>query len=177
MANGEIRVGLIGAGRNTRERHIPGFQKIHGLELAAVANRSRESGRVVADQFNIPTVYDNWQELLEDESLNAVCIGTWPYMHRTLTVAALEKGKHVLCEARMAASAQEARDMLNASRAPSPSGDPDSAITANLPGGQPAARDDRGRLFGGAAIGWSCSPWGLTSSTPMVPCTGVKTGT
>ena len=117
MANGEIRVGLIGAGRNTRERHIPGFQKIHGLELAAVANRSRESGRVVADQFNIPTVYDNWQELLEDESLNAVCIGTWPYMHRTLTVAALEKGKHVLCEARMAASAQEARDMLNASRA------------------------------------------------------------
>ena len=116
MANEEIRVGLIGAGRNTRERHIPGFQNIQGLEIAAVANRSRESGRVVADQFNIPTVYDNWQELLEDESLNAVCIGTWPNMHRTLTVAALEKGKHVLCEARMAASAQEARDMLNASR-------------------------------------------------------------
>ena len=116
MANEEIRVGLIGAGRNTRERHIPGFQKIPGLEIAAVANRSRESGRIVADQFNIPTVYDNWQELLEDESLNAVCIGTWPNMHRTLTVAALEKGKHVLCEARMATSAQEAHDMLNASR-------------------------------------------------------------
>ncbi|MCH8350293.1 MAG: Gfo/Idh/MocA family oxidoreductase [Chloroflexi bacterium] len=116
MANEEIRVGLIGAGRNTRERHIPGFQKIQGLEIAAVANRSRESGRAVADQFNIPTVYDNWQELLEDESLNAICIGTWPNMHRTLTVAALEKGKHVMCEARMATSAQEARDMLNASR-------------------------------------------------------------
>ncbi len=116
MAIEPIRVGLIGAGRNTRERHMPGFDKVPGLEVAAVANRSRASGRVVADQFNIPTVYDNWQELLEDESLNAVCIGTWPNMHRTLTVAALEKGKHVLCEARMATNAQEARDMLDASR-------------------------------------------------------------
>ena len=117
MANGEVRVGLIGAGRNTQVRHIPGFQKVSGVGISAVANRSRESGRRVADQFNIPVVYDNWRELLEDESINAVCIGTWPYMHRTLTLAALEAGKHVLCEARMAMSAQEARDMLNASRA------------------------------------------------------------
>ena len=63
--SGGIRIGLIGAGKNTRDRHIPGFQKVAGLEIAAVANRSRESGRVVADQFNIPTVYDNWQDLLE----------------------------------------------------------------------------------------------------------------
>ena len=116
MANGEVRIGLIGAGRNTRERHIPGFHKVQGVEITSVANRSRESGRRVADQFNIPQVYDNWRELLEDDGIDAVCIGTWPNMHRTLTVAALEKGKHVLCEARMAASAQDARDMLNASR-------------------------------------------------------------
>jgi len=70
----------------------------------------------VAEQFNIPRIYNNWQELLEDNELNAVCIGTWPYMHRTLTLAALEKGKHVLTEARMASTAQEARDMLAASR-------------------------------------------------------------
>jgi len=116
MASDGIRLGLIGAGRNTRDRHIPGFQKVDGVEIAAVANRSRESGRTVADQFNIPTVYDNWQDLLEDPSLDAVCIGTWPYMHRTLTMAALDAGKHVLCEARMATSAQEAQEMLDASR-------------------------------------------------------------
>jgi predicted dehydrogenase len=117
MTNDTIRIGLIGAGRNTRERHIPGFQKIEGVEIVAVANRSRESGRRVADQFNIPQVYDNWHELLEDDSISAVCIGTWPYMHSTLTIAALEKGKHVLCEARMAANAREAHAMLDASRA------------------------------------------------------------
>jgi predicted dehydrogenase len=117
MANETVRVGLIGAGKNTRDRHIPGFQDAGGVEIVAVANRTVESGRRVADQFNIPQVYSNWQELLEDESIDAVCIGTWPYMHRTLTLAALAQDKHVLCEARMATNAQEAHDMLNASRA------------------------------------------------------------
>ena len=112
----QINVGLIGAGGNVRNRHIPGFQKIERLEIAAVANRTLESGRSVADQFNIPRVYGGWQELLEDDSIDAVCIGTWPYMHRTLTLAALEKGKHVLTEARMASTAQDARDMLDASQ-------------------------------------------------------------
>jgi predicted dehydrogenase len=117
MPDQVINVGLIGAGRNTRDRHIPGFQKQEGVEIVAVANRSRESGRRVADQFNIPQVYDNWRELLEDDSIDAVCIGTWPYMHCTLTLAALEAGKHVLCEARMATNAEEAHAMLDAARA------------------------------------------------------------
>ena len=116
MADEEIRIGLIGAGGNVRERHIPGFQKVEGLEIIGVANRTLESSRSVADQFNIPKVYGSWLELLEDDNINAVCIGTWPYMHRTLTLAALEKGKHVLTEARMANTAEEARDMLDASR-------------------------------------------------------------
>ena len=117
MAGDDIRVGLIGAGGNVRNRHIPGFQTAGGVDIAAVANRSLESGRSVADQFNIPDVYANWQELLEDESLDAVCIGTWPYMHRTMVLAALDAGKHVLTEARMANTAAEARDMLAASQA------------------------------------------------------------
>ncbi len=114
MADDVVRVGLIGAGRNTRERHLPGFQDIEGVEIVAVANRSMESGRRVADSFNIPTVYDNWRDLLDDPTIDAVCIGTWPYMHCTLSLAALDKGKHVLCEARMAANAEEAHAMLDA---------------------------------------------------------------
>ena len=60
--SGGIRLGLIGAGKNTRDRHIPGFQKVDGVEIAAVANRSRASSHAVADQFNIPGVYEHWQE-------------------------------------------------------------------------------------------------------------------
>ena len=117
MADIPIRVGLIGAGGNVRNRHIPGFQGADDCEIVAVANRSIESGRAIADQFNIPRVYGNWRELLEDEEVSAVCVGTWPYMHRTITLAALEAGKHVLTEARMASTAEEAWDMLRASMA------------------------------------------------------------
>ena len=117
MADQPIRVGLIGAGGNVRNRHIPGFQGVADCEIVAVANRTVQSGRVVADQFNIPKVYGHWREVLEDDEVSAVCIGTWPYMHRAMTLAALEAGKHVLTEARMANDAAEARDMLAASRA------------------------------------------------------------
>ena len=52
----------------------------------------------------------------KDPAIDAVCIGTWPYMHAQMTIAALDAGKHVLCEARMAMNAKEAHAMLAASR-------------------------------------------------------------
>src|SRR5262245_40528914 len=48
--------------------------------------------------------------------VDAICIGTWPYMHAEMSLAALAAGKHVLCEARMAMNAAEGRRMLEASR-------------------------------------------------------------
>jgi predicted dehydrogenase len=111
-----IRVGLIGAGGNTKLRHIPGLKAQAGIELAAVANRSRQSGQRVAQEVGIPRVADDWMEIVEDPDIDAVCIGTWPYMHAAMTIAALEAGKHVLCEARMALNADEAHEMLAAAR-------------------------------------------------------------
>ena len=111
-----IRVGLIGAGGNMRNRHIPGFKKLTGVELASVANRTPESGKRIAEEFGVKEVAGDWTEILADDSIDAVCIGTWPYMHATLTIAALEAGKHVLCEARMAMNVGEAREMLRVAR-------------------------------------------------------------
>ena len=116
MAEETIRVGLIGAGANTRLRHIPGFQAIDGVRVVAVCNRSIESGRSVAEQFGIEWVATDPQQIFDDDSIDAVCIGTWPYRHREYTLRALEAGKHVICEARMAMDAGEAREMLTASR-------------------------------------------------------------
>ena len=115
MADDTIRIGYVGAGGNTRLRHLPGFAAIDGVESVSVANRSRESGQRVADQFGLSTVYDSWDELIEADDTDAICIGTWPYMHRNLVLAALDADKHVLTEARMAMNSTEAKDMLNAS--------------------------------------------------------------
>lgn len=116
MIESVIRVGLIGAGGNTRLRHIPGLQAQSGVELAAVANRTVESGKKIAAEFGVKKVCADWQEIVEDKNIDAVCIGTWPYMHAPLTVAALDAGKHVLCEARMALNAAEGHRMLDAAR-------------------------------------------------------------
>ncbi|MDA0341427.1 MAG: Gfo/Idh/MocA family oxidoreductase [Proteobacteria bacterium] len=111
-----IRIGLIGAGGNTRSRHIPGFKGQEGVELVTVANRTVASAQRVADEFGIPDVAADWREVLEDETVDAVCIGTWPYMHAPLTIAALQHGKHVLCEARMALNSAEGHEMLATAR-------------------------------------------------------------
>ena len=110
-----IRVGIVGAGNNSRAKHIPGFKSLPEVEVAGVANRSLESGQRVADEFGIPRVYSNWLELVNSAEIDAVCIGTWPYMHCPITLAALQAGKHVLTEARMAMDAAEAKLMYQAS--------------------------------------------------------------
>jgi predicted dehydrogenase len=117
MGAERVRIGIIGAGANTREVHIPKLREIDGVEIVAVANRSRASGAEVASRFGIPRVLDRWQDLAADPGVDAVLVGTWPNLHREAAVAALEAGKHVLCEARMAMDASEAREMLAASRA------------------------------------------------------------
>jgi len=111
-----INVGIIGAGANTTSKHIPGLQAIEGVEVVAVCNRSRESGERVAKAFNIPHVYEAWDALINAPEVDAVMIGTWPYMHARLTLAALAANKHVMCEARMAMNAAEAHRMRDAAR-------------------------------------------------------------
>jgi len=112
-----IKIGVVGAGANTVARHIPGLRAIEGCEIVSVCNRSRESSERVARQLGIPTVYDSWQALVAAPDTNAIVIGTWPYLHSRVTLATLAAGKHVLCEARMAMDAQEARAMRDAARA------------------------------------------------------------
>lgn len=111
-----LRVGLIGAGANTRLRHIPGLQAIEGVTLVAVCNRRPASTEAVAREYNIPRCYGSWEEVIADPDVDAVVIGTWPYLHCPITLAALKAGKHVLTEARLSMNAAEARRMLEASR-------------------------------------------------------------
>lgn len=115
--NQTVRIGIVGLGNNTRNRHVPGFRAIDGVEIVSVCNRRRESTQRAAAEFGIPKTFDDWQSLVRDDDIDAVMIGTWPYLHGPITIAALEHGKHVLVEARMAASLDEAHQMLDAANA------------------------------------------------------------
>jgi predicted dehydrogenase len=110
-----IRIGIVGAGANTRLRHLPGFAAIDGVDVIGVVNRTTESTQKIAEEYSIPKTYATWQELVADDDVDAVMIGTWPNMHCEITCAALQAGKHVLTEARMSRDLEEARRMFAAS--------------------------------------------------------------
>jgi predicted dehydrogenase len=116
MDHGVLRIGIIGAGQIARTRHLPGFRAIRGVKVVGVCNLRRESAIRVAREFEIPKTYGSWENLVEDPQIDAVVIGTWPYMHCPITLAALDAGKHVLCQARMAMNAREAGRMYDRAR-------------------------------------------------------------
>ena len=112
-----VRIGLIGAGGYTKSRMLPGFQNAANCEITTVANRRRENAEKVAAQFNIPNVMDDWRQVIESSDVDAVLIGTPPSTHLEMTLAALEAGKHVLCQTRIATTADDARKMKAAADA------------------------------------------------------------
>jgi predicted dehydrogenase len=114
MTTHRLRVGFAGAGTIARDRHVPGFRAIPGVTLVAVANRTEASSRAAAEEFGFERTADGWRALVDDPELDAIVIGTWPYLHAEITEAALATGKHVLSQARMAMNADEARRMTDA---------------------------------------------------------------
>ena len=112
-----LRIGIIGAGGIVKQRHLPGLARLPDVTVVAVCNRSRESGEAVAAEWRLPEVLTDWRALVSREDLDAVFIGTWPYTHAEMSVTALQAGKHVFCQARMARTTAEARAMVYAAEA------------------------------------------------------------
>lgn len=110
-----LRIGIIGAGGIVRLRHLPGLRQLPGLEITAVSNSSPDSARRFCQEFAPEAeIVSRWQDLAARSDLDIVWIGATPHLHAPATIAALEAGKHVFCQARMARDLSEARQMLDA---------------------------------------------------------------
>lgn len=109
-----LRIGVVGAGSIVRTRHVPGFANLSGVTLEAVVNTTEESSRRAAEEFGFARTHRHWRDLVADPDVDAVVIGTWPYLHEPIFLAALDSGKHVLTQARLAMNAAEGRTMLAA---------------------------------------------------------------
>ena len=112
-----VRIGIIGAGKIAQDRHIPLLQKVPGVEITHAWSRTPGTARKAAQEFGIPNLVDRWEDIVEIAEIDAVVIATPPNLHLPATIAALDSGKHVLCQARMARNLSEALQMLEASRA------------------------------------------------------------
>ena len=111
-----VRIGFIGAGGICRQRHLPGLNALDNIELVAVCNRSQASGQNIADEFGFSEVMTDWKQLLDRDDIDAVFIGSYPNTHAEISCKALDSGKHVFCQARMAATLPDAERMLQSAK-------------------------------------------------------------
>src|SRR5438552_344613 len=105
-----IGIGIVGAGF-ARTTQIPGFRDCMGARVVAIASQHREHAESVAREFGIENVARDWQELVACADVDLVSIVTPPVTHMEITLAALERGKAVLCEKPMALNASQAERM------------------------------------------------------------------
>jgi len=93
-----VRVGVLGAGTWARAAHLPGFARDPRCELVAIADPNKALAEETARMFGIPDVYDSHEALIARDDVDLVDVCTPSATHFPLSWAALEAGKHVLCE-------------------------------------------------------------------------------
>ncbi|WP_281890545.1 Gfo/Idh/MocA family protein [Paenibacillus sp. YYML68] len=109
-----LRWGILGCAGIAVRAVIPGIIESNTGEVAAIASRDLEKSRATADKLGIETAYGSYEELLADETIEAVYIPLPNHLHKEWTIRAAEAGKHVLCEKPAALNAAEMEEMAAA---------------------------------------------------------------
>ena len=110
-----IRWGLLSTARINR-RLIPAIRASKNGKLVAAASRDLSKVQAYAAEWEIPTTFGSYDQMLSSDTVDAVYIGLPNHLHAEWTVRALEAGKHVLCEKPFALSVSEVDQMIAASR-------------------------------------------------------------
>lgn len=103
----KVKWGFIGCGSVTETKSGPAFAKVNDSEIVAVMSRKAEKAKAYAKKNNIKKWYDDAQELVDDEDVNAVYIATPPSSHATYAIMAMKAGKAVYIEKPMAVDYEE----------------------------------------------------------------------
>lgn len=112
-----MKLALLGCGAIARRAHLPAFAAISGTEVVAFASRTRASAEAARDQWASGDVFDHWQSALDADGIDAAVICTPNVHHCEMTLAAVERGLHVLVEKPMAPTVEEADRMIAAAEA------------------------------------------------------------
>ncbi len=105
-----IRAGVIGTGF-IGPAHIEALRRL-GIEVVGIAGSRPERAQPKAEALNIHKVYEDWRDLVTDPAVNVVHITTPNYLHYSMAKAAIEAGKHVVCEKPLALNSQQSAELL-----------------------------------------------------------------
>lgn len=112
----KLNWGIMGASWIARGAVIPGLQQSRFNHVKALASRDIDKAKQAGDELGIEQIYGSYEELLEDESIEAVYIPLPNHLHREWAIRTLHAGKHVLCEKPLALTAAEAEEMAAAAK-------------------------------------------------------------
>ena len=111
----EIRWGILGCGDVCEIKSGPAFNKVHQSKLVAVMRRDREKAKDFARRHRVPRYYDNADQLIDDNDINAIYIATPPAFHEAYAIQAMKSGRPVYIEKPVALDSQSCERMLEAS--------------------------------------------------------------
>ena len=109
-----MRVGLIGAGLQGGRR-APVLKQFPNTELVVIAADHHDRAKLLANTMGCQAT-DNWEEVVARDDIDAILVCTPPDLHASISIAAMKRGKHVLCEKPLARTLEEAREMLHATQ-------------------------------------------------------------
>jgi predicted dehydrogenase len=111
-----LRIGILGAAGIAPAAVVRPANRRTDVEVVAVASRRAESARQFAERHRIDRFYSDYAALLSDPGVDLIYNALPPSEHAKWSIAALEAGKHVLCEKPFAMNADEAAQMLEAAK-------------------------------------------------------------
>lgn len=108
MVDTPLRIGIIGAGIWSTVAHIPQLRQTGQAEIVAICRRDQAKLDMIQAKFQIAEAYTDWQAMLDRAALDAVVVSTPHHLHTQPTLAALQRGLHVLVEKPMALRSEDA---------------------------------------------------------------------
>ncbi len=112
----KTKIGIIGTG-NIARCHLDGYKKLDNVEIYAFCDINPDRLKAMGEEYGVTRLFTDKDEMLAAcPELDAVSVCTWNSAHAECTIAALNAGKHVICEKPMAMNAAEAEEMLAAAK-------------------------------------------------------------
>ncbi|MBC1561091.1 Gfo/Idh/MocA family protein [Listeria booriae] len=113
-----LKIGIIGCGGIANGKHMPSLKSVAEAKMVAFCDIVEERAvKAKADFGDVnASVYTDYKELLADKTIDVIHVCTPNISHAEISIAAMEAGKHVMCEKPMAKSTEEAQSMIDASK-------------------------------------------------------------
>jgi len=111
-----MQVGIIGAGIQAKNAHLPAFKSLENIEVIGIADINEEAANLISKKFNIPKVYSDYHNLLDDPNIDLISICTPHHLHKQMAVECAIAGKHILVEKPMATNVKDANEIVEATK-------------------------------------------------------------